>query len=329
MTAAPGLRIFVVEDDPLTASLHGEYVRRVPGFTLVGTAHTRREAVAALLPNGPRADPGRQPPADLVLLDMNLPDGHGLAICRMLRAAGAGIDVLAITAATELPVVREAIALGVVQYLIKPFGFAAFEDKLRGYAAFRAELAAGAVDGGATQDAVDAALTRLRGPGDSGTASPHPAASAPGSPGSHGSSGSPRSGASATLSSEPGPGSGASATPTSSSGPGSSGQPASPRRTPSPPGPGRGSWASTSSGSFPPTPSSLPKGLSETTLAQVADLVAGSAVPLSAAEVHAGTGIARVTARRYLEYLAAVGRVEKEPRYGSPGRPEMGYRWHP
>ncbi|OMH23459.1 hypothetical protein BKD30_12615 [Tersicoccus phoenicis] len=310
MTAAPDLRIFVVEDDPLTASLHGEYVRRVPGFTLVGTAHTRREAVAALLPSGPRADPARQPPADLVLLDMNLPDGHGLAICRMLRAGGAGIDVLAITAATELPVVREAIALGVVQYLIKPFGFAAFEDKLRGYAAFRAELAAGAVDGGATQDAVDAALTRLRGPGDSGTASPHSAASGPGSPGSLGSSGSPGS---------------------SRSGPGWSGQPAAPRRTPSPPGSGRGSsgWGPTSSGSFPPAPSSLPKGLSETTLAQVADLVAGSAVPLSAAEVHAGTGIARVTARRYLEYLAAVGRVEKEPRYGSPGRPEMGYRWHP
>ncbi|GGC83790.1 transcriptional regulatory protein [Tersicoccus solisilvae] len=255
------LRVFVVEDDQLTASLHGEYVRRVPGFTLVGTAHTRREAVAALLPDGARAEPGSRPPADLVLLDMNLPDGHGLAICRMLRAAGAGIDVLAITAATELPVVREAIALGVVQYLIKPFGFAAFEEKLLAYAAFRSTLTAGAVDGGATQDAVDAALTRLRGARAPGAAVP-PAAD---------------DGASRAV------------------------------RTPSP----------------------LPKGLSETTLSQVAELLAGSTEALSATEVHTGTGISRVTARRYLEYLAAVGRVEKEARYGTPGRPEMGYRWHP
>lgn len=261
MTGQQDLRVFVVEDDPLTASLHGEYVRRVPGFSVVGTAHTRRDAVAALLPDGPRADPGRQPTADLVLMDMNLPDGHGLAICRMLRAAGAGIDVLAITAATELPVVREAIALGVVQYLIKPFGFAAFEEKLRAYAAFRSALSAGADDGGTTQDAVDAALTRLRG-ADGGLTEP-PSSSSP-------------------------------------------------------------AGAASSRGL-----SSLPKGLSEATLAQVAELLAASSEPLSAAEVHTGTGISRVTARRYLEHLATVGRAEREPRYGTPGRPEMGYRWHP
>ncbi|MEH0108911.1 response regulator [Tersicoccus sp. MR15.9] len=260
--SSPDLRVLVVEDDPLTASLHGEYVRRVPGFAVVGTAHTRRDAVAFLLPDGPRARPGTQPPADLVLMDMNLPDGHGLAICRMLRAAGAGIDVLAITAATELPVVREAIALGVVQYLIKPFGFAAFEEKLHAYAAFRAALITGDGDGITTQDAVDAALTRLRGTNAAA-------------------------------------GSAAGDAPAPSSAPPSS------------------------------APSTLPKGLSEGTLSQVAELLAASAEPLSAAEVHAGTGISRVTARRYLEYLATVGRVEKEPRYGTPGRPEMGYRWHP
>lgn len=285
MTGRRDLRVFVVEDDPLTASLHGEYVRRVPGFTLVGTAHTRREAVAALLPDGPRPQPGRPSPADLVLLDMNLPDGHGLAICRMLRAAGAGVDVLAITAATELPVVREAIALGVVQYLIKPFGFAAFEEKLHAYAAFRAALLTGAVDGGTTQDAVDAALIRLRG-----------------GVGSGGSASAPWSGPSSSApSSDP--------SSASSAGPPSSSPPSSPLPS--------------------SLPSSLPKGLSEATLRQVSELLGESAEALSAAEVHRGTGISRVTARRYLEYLAAVGRVEKEPRYGTPGRPEMGYRWHP
>ena len=53
-----------------------------------------------------------------------------------------------------------------------------------------------------------------------------------------------------------------------------------------------------------------------------------SAAPdgLSAAEVGTRTGTSRVTARRYLEHLADAGRVLREPRYGSPGRPELEYR---
>jgi response regulator of citrate/malate metabolism len=37
--------------------------------------------------------------------------------------------------------------------------------------------------------------------------------------------------------------------------------------------------------------------------------------------------MSRVTARRYLEYLADAGRVSRTARYGTPGRPENEYRW--
>jgi response regulator of citrate/malate metabolism len=38
------------------------------------------------------------------------------------------------------------------------------------------------------------------------------------------------------------------------------------------------------------------------------------------------TGVSRVTARRYLEYLADNGLARREPHYGQVGRPEVWYR---
>ena len=99
---------------------------------------------------------------DLVLLDMNLPDLHGLDVGRRLRAAGHAVDIIAITAVRELPVVRRAISVGVVQYLIKPFTFAAFAERLQHYRQYHEAL--NAAGGTASQSAVDAALSALRSP---------------------------------------------------------------------------------------------------------------------------------------------------------------------
>lgn len=61
------------------------------------------------------------------------------------------------------------------------------------------------------------------------------------------------------------------------------------------------------------------------------DLVAGvlreAEGDVSASEVAERAGVSRVTARRYLEHLCAVGRAELRMRYGSTGRPEHLYRW--
>ena len=46
----------------------------------------------------------------------------------------------------------------------------------------------------------------------------------------------------------------------------------------------------------------------------------------SASEVAEAAGTSRVTARRYLEHLVESGLVERRPRYGGGGRPEMEYR---
>ncbi|MFK3984200.1 response regulator [Micromonospora sp. NPDC050397] len=222
------IRVLVVEDEPLLADAHRAYTERVPGFGVIGVVHTARDAMAAL-----RADGGEG--VDLVLLDFRLPDLHGLDVCRAMRAAGSTTDVLAVTSARDLTMVRAAVALGVTHYLLKPFTFAAFRDKLERYAEYRRQaLADGVV---AAQHEVDRMFATLR-----------------------------------------------------------------------------GSDADT-----------LPKGLGTETLDMV--LAALRAEPgLSATEVSTRTGTSRVTARRYLEHLAATGRVSRSPRYGAPGRPEVEYR---
>ncbi|WP_329109252.1 response regulator [Micromonospora sp. NBC_01699] len=148
------IRVLVVEDEPLLADAHRAYTERVPGFTVVGVAHTAREAMAAL-----RVDGGGG--VDLVLLDFRLPDLHGLDVCRALRAVGSSTDVLAVTSARDLTMVRAAVALGVTHYLLKPFTFAAFRDKLERYAEYRRQaLADGAV---VAQHEVDRMFATLRG----------------------------------------------------------------------------------------------------------------------------------------------------------------------
>jgi response regulator of citrate/malate metabolism len=125
-------RVLIVEDAALTAQTYEDYLARLPGFRAVHTAGTlasARQFVAAGLHRDGRFG------FDVVLLDLNLPDGHGLDLLQQLRAAGFQGGVLALTAATELPVVRRAFSLGVVQYLVKPFGFDEFAERMTGFRA--------------------------------------------------------------------------------------------------------------------------------------------------------------------------------------------------
>jgi response regulator of citrate/malate metabolism len=145
------IRTLVVEDDALVAEVHASYVERVRGFEVAGVAHRATEALEIL---GSR-------PVDLVLLDFHLPDVKGLDMLRLLRArTAAPVDVIAVTAARDPESIRAAIAHGVSQYLVKPFPFATFADKLERYARYRAQVAVAAEP---DQAKVDELIGTLRG----------------------------------------------------------------------------------------------------------------------------------------------------------------------
>jgi len=142
------VRVLVVEDEQLAAEAHAAYTNRVDGFEVAGVARSANDAMRILA-----ADPS----IDLILLDMHLPDGHGLGLVQRLRAGGHLADVIAVTSARDADVVRRAVSQGVVLYLLKPFSFATFRTKLEQYAAYRAQLA------GASHDVVQADVDQLMG----------------------------------------------------------------------------------------------------------------------------------------------------------------------
>ncbi|WP_040781870.1 response regulator [Nocardia pneumoniae] len=149
------IRVLIVEDEPLIAEAHRAYVERIAGFTPVGVAHTGREAMRAA------ADAAAEgTPIDLVLMDIGLPDASGLDVAAALTGLAPRPDVIAITSARDLAMVRTAVSHGVVLYLLKPFTFAAFRDKLDRYREFRTALPAG--ESAISQHDIDRALSALR-----------------------------------------------------------------------------------------------------------------------------------------------------------------------
>lgn len=143
------IRVLVVEDDAVAAEAHAAYIERTRGFTLAGVAQSFQDAVRLL----------GEHEIDLVLLDLHLPDGSGLDLLRQLRATAYPCDVIAVTSARDLEVVRRAVSQGIAAYVLKPFTYSMLESKLRQYATFRAEVERDA--GAVSQEDVDAMLGML------------------------------------------------------------------------------------------------------------------------------------------------------------------------
>ncbi|MBU8907762.1 response regulator [Desertibacillus haloalkaliphilus] len=73
-------------------------------------------------------------------------------------------------------------------------------------------------------------------------------------------------------------------------------------------------------------PEELPKGLHVLTLKQIYTYLEQTSEPKSAEAIGASIGMARVTVRRYLNYLESIGKVEMELTYGTIGRPIQMYQ---
>ncbi len=147
------IRTLLVDDEALTLELHRSYLERLDGYVLVGECSSARAALHAVL----EREAGG---IDLILLDVTMPDGSGLDVLRHLRARGVTIDVIAITGVRDAQTVRGMAALGVVQYLVKPFAFATFRERLEQHSAYRERADAAA--GLSSQAEIDALLGASR-----------------------------------------------------------------------------------------------------------------------------------------------------------------------
>lgn len=100
------MRVLLVEDDEPVAESLRRGLRRY-GFEVDWVA-TGRDALAA-------------GPADLVLLDLGLPDTDGLDVCRELRARG-DVPIIVISARSDETDRVVGLELGADDYVTKPFG---------------------------------------------------------------------------------------------------------------------------------------------------------------------------------------------------------------
>lgn len=78
---------------------------------------------------------------DLVLLDVYLPDGHGIDILQSIRLKNSEADVILITAARDVDTLQQAMRGGVVDYLLKPVMFPRLEASLEKYRSQKLKLA--------------------------------------------------------------------------------------------------------------------------------------------------------------------------------------------
>ncbi|MBL8938714.1 MAG: response regulator transcription factor [Archangium sp.] len=68
---------------------------------------------------------------DLLVLDLRLADGFGLELCRELRAEGASIPILLLTALSQVALRVEGLDAGADDFLAKPFAVAELRARVR------------------------------------------------------------------------------------------------------------------------------------------------------------------------------------------------------
>jgi two-component system response regulator DctR len=220
-------RVLLIEDDPMVQEVNRQFIEQVKGFTVIGVAGNGMEGIQLI----------RKLHPDLVIIDIYMPHKDGLETLKEIRSNGYEVDVIAITAASDIDTVRRVLQNGAFDYIMKPFKFERLKQALENYHSFRQTLNEKEA---LTQKELDALLQ---------TVEPQ------------------------TL--EPS--------------------------------------------------SELPKGLNEVTLQKIVRYLRKQTEPVSAEEVAEGVGIARVTARRYLEYLEKRGEVTLDVQYGGIGRPVNRY----
>ncbi|MGA9290427.1 MAG: response regulator [Anaerobacillus sp.] len=117
------IQVMIVEDDPMVAQLNKRYVEQMEGFTPSSLSKTANEALSTLASTK----------IDLILLDVYMPGINGIEFLKLVREQSQDVDVILITASSEINQIQQALRFGAIDYLIKPFEFDRFQEALLKY----------------------------------------------------------------------------------------------------------------------------------------------------------------------------------------------------
>lgn len=221
------LQVILVEDDPMVQEVHRQFIERIDGFKVIGMASNGIKGLEL----------ARNKQPDLAIVDIYMPYSNGLEMLKEIRTEGLPVDVIAITAASDIETIHSVLQQGAVDYIIKPFTFERIKKSFEHYRTYCLKLNEKKM---LSQQELDQLLfiTNKSPDIEYGT---------------------------------------------------------------------------------------LPKGLNANTLTAIIQFISMEPDPVSAEEVAEGIGIARVTARRYLDFLEKEGKVKISIQYGGVGRPVNRY----
>jgi two-component system, NarL family, response regulator DevR len=119
------IRVFLLDDHEIVRDGVRALLEGVTGMEVVGEAGTAAEALARIPPTRP----------DVAILDVRLPDGSGVEVCRELRSAHPEVQCLMLTSFADDEALFEAIVAGAAGYLLKQVRGTDIVDAIRRVAA--------------------------------------------------------------------------------------------------------------------------------------------------------------------------------------------------
>jgi len=115
------IRVFLVDDHAVVLDGLSELLGSVPGLEVIGTATTAAQAVARI----PAAAP------DVAVLDVQLPDGNGVDVCREVRSLVPDTYCLMLTSHDDHDAVVASVLAGASGYVLKEVRTAGLVDAIR------------------------------------------------------------------------------------------------------------------------------------------------------------------------------------------------------
>jgi two-component system, NarL family, response regulator DevR len=129
------IRVFLVDDHELVRRGIASFLGSATDLLIVGEAATAAQALARV--------PAVRP--DVVLLDVRLPDGSGIDVCRELRVRSPDVPCIILTAYDDDDAVLASVVAGAAGYIRKDIAGSALVDGIRTAAAGRSLLDAALV----------------------------------------------------------------------------------------------------------------------------------------------------------------------------------------
>jgi len=119
------IRVFLLDDHEVVRRGVAELLGAEDDIEIVGEASTVEQALSRIPPIAP----------DVALLDVQLPDGNGIEVCREVRSARPELACLMLTSFAEDEALFEAIMAGAAGFLLKQVRGTDLVDSVRRVAA--------------------------------------------------------------------------------------------------------------------------------------------------------------------------------------------------